>query len=290
MNFLVTGGRGFIGSHFIDRILKDEHIITDIDSLTYASNKNLPFDINLNYRHFNLDINELDIDLSSYDFVINFAAETHVDNSIENSSKFLQTNILGVAHLLNLIIKSKKQPKFIQISTDEVYGSSNLPCNESTILKPGNPYSASKAAAEHLVTSYCNTYGLNYLITRSTNNYGPRQFEEKLIPKSIKKAKENGVIPIYGSGLQKRDWIRVEDNVDAIYSNLHLNGIINIGIGNLLTSTEVASKIIEKIGSGTIEYVKDRPGHDFCYTIDNSLLYSTEWRPKYNSFNLDWIT
>lgn len=292
MNFLVTGGRGFIGSHFVERVLKEGHRVTDVDCMTYAANYILPFDNNPNYRHIKQNIAYLTIDLFSIDIIVNFAAETHVDNSISQCRQFLYSNIIGVSNLLEILIESKHKPLYVQISTDEVYGSSLIQCSEKDSLNPSNPYSATKASAEHLVTSFANTYGIEYLITRSTNNYGPRQNEEKLIPKAIKKAKENQPIPIYGDGTHMRDWIRVEDNVDAIY---HLimgghRGIFNISAQNLLSSTEVASKIIEELKSDSkIEYVTDRPGHDFCYSVSNCKLYNTGWRPKYIDFNLDWI-
>ena len=201
MRMVVTGGRGFIGSHFVELALSRGHHVIDIDVETYCANQSLPFDLNPHYRHIKADIVMLD-HLPPCDVVVNFAAETHVDNSITYSEKFVQTNINGVHRLLELIRhKVYERPTFVQISTDEVYGDRRTgEFFESDSLTPSNPYSATKAAAEHLVTSYARTYGLNYLITRSSNNYGPRQYDEKLIAKIISCIRENRKIPIHGDG------------------------------------------------------------------------------------------
>ena len=193
MNILVTGGRGFIGSHFVEEALSRGHNIIDIDKLSYASNKILPWDDNPNYTLLVEDISELK-HLPQSDVVVNFAAESHVDNSIRETDPFVKSNILGVHNLLELVRGKREynRPLFFHISTDEVYGDrSDGSFVETDVLKPSNPYSATKAAAEMLVLAYGRTYGLEYIITRSANNYGPRQFEEKLVPKCISCIKNN---------------------------------------------------------------------------------------------------
>ena len=208
MKLIVTGGRGFIGSHFVEECLNKGWTIIDIDKITYAASKSLPWDNHKNYTFIKADISEID-HLPSCDVIVNFAAESHVDNSIKSSDIFVKSNILGVHNLLELVRgkPSYERPLFFHISTDEVYGDTiEGKFTELDKLKPSNPYSATKAAAEMLVVSYHRTYGLDYLITRTSNNYGERQFEEKLIPKCIQHINDNKQIPIHGDGSYVRDW------------------------------------------------------------------------------------
>lgn len=275
MRMVVTGGRGFIGSHFVELALCRGHHIIDIDIETYCANQRLPFDSNPRYKHTKADIVTLD-HLPPCDVVINFAAETHVDNSITYSEKFVYTNINGVHKLLELIRhKVYERPAFVQISTDEVYGDRRTgEFFEFDSLTPSNPYSATKAAAEHLVTSYARTYGLNYLITRSSNNYGPRQYDEKLIAKIISCIKENRKIPIHGDGSYVRDWIYVKDNALAILDLVEKgvsNDIYNIAGGLLLSNLQVVEQVALWHGvsdwKSCIVHTENRLGQDLRYSI-----------------------
>ena len=188
MIFLVTGGRGFIGSHFVERLMSQGHEIIDIDKMTYAANRSLPWDDYVGYTHIKADICDID-HLPVCDVIVNFAAESHVDNSIEAPKVFLKSNVEGVFNILSLLrAKVYQKPKFVHISTDEVYGDVNVEEEDKTeksLLHPSNPYSSTKAAAEMLILAYARTFGINYQIVRSTNNYGPRQYPEKLMPKIL---------------------------------------------------------------------------------------------------------
>ena len=249
MKILVTGGRGFIGSHFVEEALSKGWSVIDIDKLTYASNASLPWDNNKNYTFIKADISEID-HLPSCDVLINFAAESHVDNSIKSSDVFVKSNILGTHNLLELVRgkPSYDRPLFFHISTDEVYGDRlEGKFTELDKLKPSNPYSATKASAEMLVMSYHRTYGLDYLITRTSNNYGERQFEEKLIPKCIQCIKDNKKIPIHGDGSYIRDWTYVKDNVSALIMLIEKgikNDVYNIAAENYMTNLEVATTVL----------------------------------------------
>jgi len=204
---IVTGGRGFIGSHFVDAALGAGHKILDIDKITYAASHKLPWDENENYRHLREDISEIS-HIPSCDVVVNFAAESHVDNSIKSSDVFVKSNFYGVHNLLELVRGKPEyeRPLFFQISTDEVYGDAlSGMFTENAVLSPSNPYSATKAAAEMLIRAYGRTYGLDFLITRTSNNYGERQYEEKLIPKCINNLREDKKIPVHGDGSYIRD-------------------------------------------------------------------------------------
>lgn len=294
MKVLVTGGAGFIGSHFVNKFYK-KHDITIIDNLTYAANiSNLNADFFNGDNFFEKDISDIDsyefiIRDGNFDAIINFAAESHVDNSIEFPRKFTTTNIVGTQNLLELT-KQYRVKKFVQVSTDEVYG--HLKINEQsftekTPLNPRSPYSATKASADLLVLSYVSTYGLNACITRCSNNFGENQHEEKLIPKIVKNILENKKIPIYGKGENIRDWIYVEDHIDGIEKVL-LSGkkgeIYNFGGGSEITNVELCKKILSLMGGKTslIEFVNDRPGHDFRYSIDyTKSVKELNWKPKH---------
>ena len=294
MKFLVCGGYGFIGSTFIKNHLKNfpNDIIINIDNLTIGSNKlNLSEIITENYSFINEDIKNFDkIEKISkdVDVIVNFAAETHVDRSIANPKPFLETNILGTYSLLESARKYDK--KFIHISTDEIYGDleNKKSFNEDDILKPSNPYSATKAAADLLVGSYKRTYGIDSIITRCTNNFGPNQFPEKLIPKTIIRASQDLKIPLYGDGNQIRSWIHVVDHVsaiDALISRGKSGEIYNITAWNEISNKDIVEKILKimKKPSDLIEFVPDRPGHDKHYSIDSSKIKNElNWIPKFN--------
>lgn len=309
-NILVTGGAGFIGSNFINYILdKYNYKIINIDLLTYAGNLNnlKKAKNNINYTFYNKDICDRDIldnifEEHAIDHVINFAAESHVDRSIENPEVFLTTNILGTQCLLESAKKYWKikpnnkycreyfdDVKFLQISTDEVYGALDKEGMfvETMPLMPNSPYSASKASADLIVRAYAETYGMPINITRCSNNYGPYQFPEKLIPLMISNCLNGKNLPIYGDGMQIRDWLHVKDHCSAIDTVLHkgkLGEIYNIGGNNEKTNLEIVKLIIKTLNKSQslIIYVKDRPGHDRRYAIDNTKITSQlGWKPLY---------
>lgn len=295
MKILVTGGAGFIGSNFIRYLL---HIRSDVeiinfDKLTYAGNPESLSDLDEDPRY--QFVRGCIADQQSVnavfekrpDAVVNFAAETHVDRSIEDASPFLQTNILGTRCLLEAA-RRFCLPRFIQISTDEVYGSApaGLSFTEETILDPRSPYAASKASADHFVAAYANTYDVSAIILRCTNNYGPFQFPEKLIPLMIANAQEDKPLPIYGDGMQERDWLFVEDYCRAIVLTLE-NGkrgdIYNVSAGTPQPNVKIVKTILKHLGKpeSLMHYVKDRPGHDRRYALDSSKIQrELEWRPQ----------
>ena len=281
MKLLVTGGLGFIGSNFISRVFenhKDWHVV-NVDAELYGSNQQSlkKFENNSNYSFVKgniIDQKLMEKLISKSDVVINFAAESHVDRSISDARPFIASNILGVFTLLEAVKKLGK--KLIHISTDEVYGSFNSgSAKEETRLDPSSPYAASKASAELLIQSYITTYGCDAIITRCTNNYGPKQFPEKLIPKTIILALNDKKIPIYGTGKNIRDWIFVDDHCDAIIDVL-LKGksgeSYNISAGNEIDNITIIKKILTIIGKPleNIEFVEDRPGHDFRYSMEST--------------------
>ena len=281
MKLLVTGGLGFIGSNFISRILENqkEWSVVNVDAELYGSNHQSlkKFENNLKYSFVKGNITDqklMEKLILESDVVVNFAAESHVDRSILDAKPFIDSNILGVFTLLEIIKKMKK--KMIHISTDEVYGSFDLgSAKEETRLNPSSPYAASKASAELLIQSYVTTYGCDVIITRCTNNYGPKQFPEKLIPKIIILALNDKKIPVYGTGKNIRDWIFVEDHCDAIIDVI-IKGksgqSYNISGGNEIDNITIIEKILSIIGKPTksIEFVEDRPGHDFRYSMKST--------------------
>ena len=295
MNILVCGGAGFIGSSFIRNYLKNNpnSKITNLDILTIGSNlENLKIlENNLNYNFIKDDIkNEFVINnlVQDTDVIINFAAESHVDRSIANPKPFVETNILGTYYILEATRKYNKQ--FIHISTDEIYGDAHgkLSFDENSQINPSNPYAATKAAADHLVSSYHRTYDINCITTRCTNNFGPNQFPEKLIPKTIIRSIKNLKVPLYGDGMQIRSWIYVNDHVQAI-ENLISKGksgeVYNITAYEEITNKTIVEKILDILGKphSMIEYVGDRPGHDKRYSINCSKIENQiGWRPRYN--------
>lgn len=314
----ITGGAGFIGSCFVRLILDEAPAceMVNFDALTYAGNlDNLRGIDEVRHRFIKGDVahreailNALDQDT---DAVINFAAESHVDRSITSAAEFVTTNVLGTQVLLDCA-RERGVKRFVQISTDEVMGS--LPededafFTEASLFQPNSPYAASKAAAEHLVRAAHHTFGLDTVITRCGNNYGPRQFPEKFLPLMLANAMEDQPIPVYGDGLNVRDWIYVEDHCRAILQVLE-NGrsgaVYNIGARNERRNIEVARSVLDVLGKphSLLRFVKDRPGHDRRYAIDPTLIESElGWRPtetwesglrktiEWYQTNNDWIT
>ena len=294
MKLLVTGGLGFIGSNFIQKILHEESEIKIINmdaKLIGSNSENLSgIKNNKNYEFVKGNIvnkNSIEKLVKKVDVVINFAAETHVDRSIVNPELFLKSNLLGVYTILESVKKFKK--KLIQISTDEVFGSLKTEsANEEFSFNTSNPYSASKGSAELLINSYIKTFDCDVNITRCTNNFGPRQSPEKLIPKVISLAEKNQKIPIYGSGKNIRDWIFVMDHCDAILKVM-LNGkrgeSYNISASNEINNLKIIKTILKLMDKPVdlIQHTKDRPGHDFRYSLDSSKIQKKlKWRTKYN--------
>ncbi|MBB6216438.1 dTDP-glucose 4,6-dehydratase [Anaerosolibacter carboniphilus] len=293
---LVTGGAGFIGSNFIRYMLGkyDQYKIINLDLLTYAGNlENLKgLEAHPNYEFIRGDIadrQQVDQIVSrGISYIINFAAESHVDRSIEEPEIFARTNIMGTQSLLDAAKKYSVE-KYVQVSTDEVYGSLGQTGSftEETSLAPNSPYSASKAAADLLVRAYHETFHLPVNITRCSNNYGPYQFPEKLIPLMIANAYEEKELPVYGDGLNVRDWLHVEDHCSAIDLVIHKGKpgqVYNIGGNNEKTNIEIVKLILGILNKSEslIKYVKDRPGHDRRYAIDSSKIQSElGWIPKY---------
>ena len=296
---LITGGCGFIGSNFIRYMLKNyDYEIWNVDKLTYAGKHN-----NLggwighhNYHFHQADINEYAtlhymIRQNKIDTIINFAAESHVDRSIEDSDDFIQTNVNGTHSLLKLLHEFPIK-KFIQISTDEVYGSLKVgdkPFTENSPLKPNSPYAASKTAADLLCRSFYETYDYPITITRCSNNYGPNQYPEKLIPLFIKNYRDGKKLPVYGDGKNIRDWIHVKDHCKAIDAVLHkgkIGEVYNIGGNCEIRNIDLIESLINHLGGGRydlIEYVEDRPGHDWRYAMDISKIKNElGWSPTIN--------
>lgn len=294
MQVLVCGGAGFIGSAFIRNhfAIKPQDKITNLDSLTTGSNRANLRDVekNSNYHFVKDDIRNLETVSNiakQVDVIVNFAAETHVDRSISNPRPFVETNVLGTYTLLEAARKSDKL--FIHVSTDEIYGDAQnkKSFTEDDILKPSNPYSATKASADMLVEAYHRTYGIKCITTRCTNNFGPFQFPEKLIPKTIIRAIKNLKVPLYDGGYQIRSWIYVLDHVGAIESLIEKGSsgqVYNITAWNEITNRAIVEKILNfmKKPLTLIENVGDRPGHDKRYSIDSSKIQkATGWKPRY---------
>lgn len=294
MKLLVCGGTGFIGSAFIKNHLKNKpkYAITNLDSLTIGSNiENLKGTENNPNYHFTKDDIRNQETISNLakesDVLVNFAAETHVDRSISNPKPFIETNVLGTYSILEAARKHDKL--FIHVSTDEIYGDAENKesFTEHDILKPSNPYSATKASADLLVESYHRTYGIKCITTRCTNNFGPNQFPEKLIPKTIIRASKNLRVPLYGGGNQIRSWIYVLDHVQAIDTLIEKGKsgeVYNITAWNEIANRTIVEKILHlmKKPLDLIENVGDRPGHDKRYSIDASkIMKTTGWKPQY---------
>ncbi|MFB9274547.1 dTDP-glucose 4,6-dehydratase [Cohnella cellulosilytica] len=297
MRVLVTGGAGFIGSNFVHymRSRHENYQLVNVDLLTYAGNLDNLQGITEwpNYRFVRADLSDHakmeTIVGEGFDAIVNFAAESHVDRSIADPGLFVRTNVMGTQVLLDLARKYNV-PRFVQISTDEVYGTLGDVglFSERTPLAPNSPYSASKAGADLLVRAYHETYGMHVNITRCSNNYGPYQFPEKLIPLMITKALQNQPLPVYGDGLNVRDWLYVEDHCRAIDLVLH-NGkkgeVYNIGGNNERTNLQVVTTILKELGKPEelIQFVEDRLGHDRRYAIDASRIrHELGWQPQFD--------
>ena len=288
MKILITGGAGFIGCNFVRYMLDtypDDEIVV-LDKLTYAGRLENLQDVRDRITFIKGDIcdrNDVEA-VGDCDVIFNFAAETHVDRSILDAGIFVQTDVIGTYNLLEYA-RQHGVDRYIQISTDEVYGSTvDGSFKEEDMLDPSSPYSASKAGAELLVRAYHKTYGLPVLITRSSNNFGPFQFPEKLIPVLIIKALHNEPLPIYGDGLNVRDWIYVMDNcraIDVVFRKGEVGGIYNIGADNERTNLEIAKLVLEELGKpeSLIEFVEDRPGHDFRYSLNTERIHGLGWAP-----------
>lgn len=312
---LVTGGNGFIGSNFVRYLLEyTDLFVVNVDKLTYAARA--PHPIDTRYSFYQADIGYdafLDILTKEQpDYIVNFAAETHVDRSIEFPDTFVETNIFGTYNLLRCLknYHESKSFKFIHVSTDEVFGQlkpSDTPFKETTPYSPNSPYSATKASSDHLVRAFHHTYGLPAMITNCSNNYGPYQYPEKFIPVIILRAYLGKTIPVYGNGMNIRDWLHVTDHCDAIYKVL-LNGengrSYNIGGNAERTNLEVVHNILSIMDKpdNSIEFVTDRKGHDFRYAMDITRIQSElEWNPsitferglektvRWYLNNLDWV-
>jgi len=310
---IVTGGLGFIGSNLIDILIKKKFFVINLDKITYSSNfyntknfKNLK-----NYKFIKCDISNKKIlnILNKYkpSCIFNLAAETHVDRSIDNPDNFIKSNIVGVYNLLECFknFSKRNKSKLVHISTDEVYGDVlNGRSSEIYQYKPSSPYAASKAASDHLVSSYVRTYKINAVITNCSNNYGPNQHPEKLIPKLIYNILKNKTLPIYGKGLNSREWIYVKDHCEAlikVYQKGKAGNFYNIGSNKNLSNLEVTKKLLKiakkKIIIGKnvkIKFVKDRPGHDVRYALNsNKIKKELNWKPKINfsegiKLTFDW--
>ena len=300
-NVIVTGGLGFIGSNLIELLLKKNFKVINLDKVSYASSfyNTRDYENKKNYTFIKCNINntkKINKILSKYKpiGVFNSAAETHVDRSIDSPKKFIQSNIFGVFNLLECFkkfSKKNKKSKFIHISTDEVYGDIlNGRSKEKDAYKPSSPYAATKASSDHLVYSYIRTYKINAIITNCSNNYGPRQHPEKLIPKLVYNIMHNKNLPIYGTGKNSREWIYVDDHCRAlikIFKNGKVGEFYNIGSNKNLRNIDIAKLLIKnakskiKIGSKVkIKFIKDRPGHDFRYALNSSkVMKKLKWKP-----------
>ncbi len=291
---LVTGGAGFIGSNFIRQVLgkHDDYFVTNLDKLTYCGNLDNLKDCagNKRYKFVKGDITDSKVVnslVAKSDIVVNFAAETHVDRSISDPASFVRTNVFGT-HTLLEAAKKHGTGLFIQISTDEVYGSIiEGSFKEGDPLKPNSPYSATKAGADLLARSYYITYKLPVIITRSSNNFGPYQYPEKVIPFFITNALRNKKLPLYADGMNVRDWLFVEDNceaIDAVIRKGTPGEVYNIGAGSEITNLELTHTVLGILGKSRslIEFVKDRPGHDKRYSLDIAKLKKLGWQPRHD--------
>lgn len=291
--YLVTGGAGFIGSNFIRHVLENEReaAVTNLDALTYAGVKATVDELERYERHTFVhgdirDAGLVDELVARQDVVVNFAAESHVDRSIEGPRVFLEANVVGTGTLIDAA-RRHDVPLFVQVSTDEVYGSiADGFAAESAPLEPSSPYSASKAGADLLVRSYAVTYDYPAIITRCTNNYGPYQFPEKLVPLFITNLAEGRPVPVYGEGSNERDWLHVEDHCSAIHLLVDegtVGEVYNIGANAQIANIDLTRRLIEMMGrdESLIEYVPDRPGHDLRYAVDSSKIRALGWAPAH---------
>ncbi|MEX2556526.1 MAG: dTDP-glucose 4,6-dehydratase [Actinomycetota bacterium] len=293
MRLLVTGGAGFIGSNYVHWVLRErpDVEITNYDLLTYAGNLENLRDVEEGprYRFVKGDICDsalLDEVVPGHDAIVNFAAESHVDRSIDWAAEFVRTNMLGTNALLDAA-RRHKTPRYLQVSTDETYGSIDVGSfNEEDRLDPSSPYSASKAGGDLLVRSYHRTYDMPVLITRGSNTFGPYQYPEKVIPLFVTNLLEEKTVPLYGDGMNVRDWIHVEDHVSGIHAVLEkgeVGQIYNVAAGNELTNVELTKALCDLLGKphALITPVADRPGHDRRYSVDTTRLRALGWTPQW---------
>ena len=300
---IVTGGLGFIGSNLIELLLKKNYYVINLDKVTYSSNSynTKTFKNNKNYKFIKCDINSNKIENIFNQYkpvgIFNLAAETHVDRSIDSPKSFIDSNIMGVFNILEIFrkfSKKNKKTKLIHISTDEVFGDILIGrSDENYPYKPSSPYAASKASSDHLVSSYVRTYNIPAIVTNCSNNYGPKQHPEKLIPKLIYNILTNKPLPIYGNGSNSREWIYVKDHCEAlikIFEKGKIGNFYNIGSNKNQTNLEICKMLINVaskkkfLGNKVkIKFVKDRPGHDIRYALNSSKLKKTlKWKPKTN--------
>jgi dTDP-glucose 4,6-dehydratase len=290
VRIVVTGGAGFIGSHFIRLVLREhpQDEVVNLDKLTYAGNLANLRDVEADGRYTFVrgdicDPDAVDTVARGAAAMVNFAAETHVDRSIAGADDFIRTDVLGTQVLLEAA-RAHGVSRYLQVSTDEVYGSIDEGAfTEDGPLRPSSPYSASKAAADMLVTAAATTFGTPALITRSSNNYGPNQYPEKLIPLFVTNALEGLSLPVYGDGLQRRDWIHVEDNcraIDLVLRQGRAGEIYNVGAGNERNNLDLTRQVLRLLGKGDdlIRFVNDRPGHDRRYALDCTRLRALGWK------------
>lgn len=291
MRLLVTGGAGFIGSNYVRHVLEETSVeITTLDALTYAGDRANLDGVDTDRHEFvEGDITDRELVdglLADVDVVVNFAAESHVDRSIEGARPFVHSNVAGTQTLLDAALDHDVE-RFVQISTDEVYGEVlDGAFEESDPLEPRNPYAATKAAGDHLALAYHETHGLPVVVTRSSNNYGPRQHEEKLVPKLVRRAADGEALPIYGDGSNVREWTYVTDNcraVDLVRAHGATGEIYNVGSGEERTNLEVARAVVDAVGASEdlIEFVEDRAGHDQRYALETEKIESLGWEPRY---------
>lgn len=292
MRLLVTGGAGFIGSNYVHHVLAEtDASVTTLDALTYAGDRSNLDGVDEDRHEFvEGDVTDRDLVddcLADADVVVNFAAESHVDRSIDGARPFVESNVAGTQTLLDAALDHDVD-RFVQISTDEVYGEvEEGTFSETDCLHPRNPYAATKAGADHLAMAYHETHGLPVVVTRSSNNYGPRQHREKLVPKLITRAAKGESLPIYGDGSNVREWTYVTDNcagVDLVRREGSVGEIYNVGSGEERTNLEVARAVVDAVGAdeSLIEFVEDRPGHDQRYALDSTKLRSLGWEPEYS--------
>ena len=287
---LITGGAGFIGCNFVHEMIgKYDHDLVIFDKLTYAANPEYLDDVKDKIEFVKGDIGDSEAVnkvMKDCDMVVNFAAETHVDRSIEDPGVFVKTDVIGTYNLLECVRKYDIE-RYLQISTDEVYGSiDNGSFSEESNIDPSSPYSASKAGADVIVSAYYKTYGAPVLITRSSNNFGPYQFPEKLIPLFILNAMQDKQLPVYGDGKNVRDWIFAPDNCGGVYTALtkgKLGEVYNIGGGNERNNLEITNLILEILEKpeSLITFVEDRLGHDKRYSLDSSKIMKLGWKPEW---------
>jgi len=296
MRILVTGGAGFIGSNFIRRLLREhpDDTVVNLDKLTYAGNLDNLRDVEASPRYAFVKGDICDPEAvekaivrlgGEVDAIVNFAAETHVDRSISGPQDFIRTDVLGTQVLLEAL-RERAIPRYLQVSTDEVYGSiARGAFTEESPLRPSSPYSASKAGGDLLVLAYRTTYGLPVMITRSSNNYGPYQYPEKIIPLFATNALDGRPLPVYGDGLNVRDWIHVDDNcaaLDLVLREGVPGEVYNVGGGNERTNLDLTRAVLELLGLGKelLRFVPDRPGHDRRYAVDCTKLRALGWQPE----------